>query len=297
MERANVVEQVLLQHVGSIDKFSCIFYVPRYSQIDSWILILSRNGIKEFILKVKSKDYCDVPSTIFLLCQKLCLLELFNCALKVPPTFTGLRNLLVLQLRFCKFSEDDIAFLISESPLLEKLTLAGFSFSKCLNIHVPNLRYLEILGNFPDLSLGSSPLLTDVSIILHLPNDYSDYLEHHKTCSLIQFTGCLHGICKCKNGNSQDKRLASNPLQTSFPAQDNKCSASIMKEWDRPCHASPFDQLRRWTREAYSRLMQRFEFRERRSGRGGVSSDTKGCCCLLLLILYTRRTDPEALCR
>ncbi|RWR94290.1 DELLA protein RGL1-like protein [Cinnamomum micranthum f. kanehirae] len=93
---------------------------------------------------------------------------------------------------------------------------------------------------------------------------------------------------------SRWRQLTSKPFQTSFPAQDNKCSASIMKKRDGQFHVSSFDRSRRWTWEAYSRLVQRFEFRERRSRRSGVSSDTKGCCRLALPTLCIRRTSPEA---
>lgn len=49
--------------------------------IDSWIVFLSRNGIKKLILMLDLKeDRYDVPSSIFN-CQELCHLELFNCRL------------------------------------------------------------------------------------------------------------------------------------------------------------------------------------------------------------------------
>lgn len=100
-EHANVVDQVLLGHVGPIRTFSCTPYVPRSSDIYRWIPFLSRNGIKNLLLAGNIlADKYDVPSSIFY-CQELCHLELSRCMLKVPPTSKGFQNLLVLNLFLC----------------------------------------------------------------------------------------------------------------------------------------------------------------------------------------------------
>ena len=197
IDRANVVDQVLLHHVGSICTFSCIFYVPSCSHIDSWILLLSSRGLKKLILKIEINNFFyNLPSSIFY-CQELCHLELFYCELKVPPTFKGFRNLVDLNLDSCVISEDDIARVISESPLLERLTMTDFFIFGRLNIRAPNLRYLELRGQFEDLLLGNSPHLTTASISPYLDFSYWDNFEHRKlrdTCTLAQLTGWLHGI-------------------------------------------------------------------------------------------------------
>ena len=143
------------------------------------------------------RDHGDVPSSI-LNCEELSHLELFNCTFKVPPTFKGSHNLKVLSLNV-SISEDAIEHLISKSPLLKRLKLRFLYFIWCLNIHAPNLRYLEVQGNFWDLSLGSSLLLTNVSIFkfyrpAYLPPECGGNVEPVNTCSFIQFIGCLHGI-------------------------------------------------------------------------------------------------------
>lgn len=98
---------------------------------------------------IVSKDYCDMPSSIFH-SQELCHLQLYRCNLIVPPTFKGFHNLLVLyqSYLFC--------------PLLETLALEVFRVSSCLNIHAPNLPQLRLHGEFQDVSLGSSPHLTEM---------------------------------------------------------------------------------------------------------------------------------------
>lgn len=186
---ATVVDHVLLHHVGStISKFTCRSYVPRCSHIDSWILFLSRNGIKKLTLAIRpTDDRYDVPSSIFL-CQELCHLHLSYCYLKVAPTFNDFHNLLVLKLVYSIISTDDLACLISKSPLLERLTLEVFRASGCLNIHAPNLRHLKLHGIFQDVLLATSQHLTDVSI------RFRHNLEQHKTRTLFQFNGCFQGI-------------------------------------------------------------------------------------------------------
>ena len=157
-EHANAVDHVLLNHVGSIRKFSCLFYVPSCSHIDGWIMFLSRNPINKLILKIRVNDYYDapfiskevfydVPSHIFYY-QELCHLELLHCTLKVPYTFKGFRNLRVLNLESFKIGFIELAFLILRSPLLERLTLKDLCIYRgCIIIHALNLHYLEVAGN------------------------------------------------------------------------------------------------------------------------------------------------------
>ena len=161
------------------------------SHIDRWIAFLLRNRIKKLMLKVY-KDYYDVSSSIFN-CQELCHLELFNCRLKVPPTFKGFHNLSILNLEDIDISGNIIARLTSKSPGLEGLTLNTFDFDR-LDIYAPNLHYLDLDGRFHTLSLGSCPLLTIVSIHFSLPPDHDHNLEQGENCNSIKFFDCLHRI-------------------------------------------------------------------------------------------------------
>ncbi|RWR80786.1 F-box/FBD/LRR-repeat-like protein isoform X1 [Cinnamomum micranthum f. kanehirae] len=199
-EHANVVDQVLLGHVGPIRTFSCTPYVPRSSDIYRWIPFLSRNGIKNLILAGNVvADRYDVPSSIFY-CQELCHLELSDCMLKVPPTSKGFQNLSVLNLFYVSISVDDIALLISKCPLLETLKLRSGLFDAFhFHIHAPNLVNLEVVGTFREFSLGNSSLLTNVSVSFNFPSFNFPTLErlnlaHANACSLTKFIGCSYGI-------------------------------------------------------------------------------------------------------
>ena len=127
-----------------------------------------------------------MPSSIFH-CQELCHLELSRCRLKVPPTSKGFQNLLVLNLFGVSISQDDIALLISKCPLLETLKLHTGLFNVLhFHIHAPNLVYLEVVG--------TSPLLTNVSISFNFAPLERLNLAHANTCSLTKFIGCSYGI-------------------------------------------------------------------------------------------------------
>ncbi|XXG44262.1 hypothetical protein AAC387_Pa01g4115 [Persea americana] len=189
---ADVVDQVLSHHVGPICKFSCKSYVPSGSHFDRWIEFLSKNGIKKLSLKVKSleKRY-DVASSVFN-CQQLCHLELINCILKVPPTFKGFHNLLVLDLISVSISAEAIACLISKCPLLETLKLRSET-CPAFHIQAPNLRYLELDGLFRYLSIGSCPHLANMSLDYWMRPDYSDY-TYLEGSDFLQFIECSLAI-------------------------------------------------------------------------------------------------------
>ncbi|RWR94565.1 F-box/FBD/LRR-repeat protein isoform X1 [Cinnamomum micranthum f. kanehirae] len=200
---AHVVDQLVSQLIGPICKFSCMFFsILSSHHIDRWIMFLSRNhgnGIKEFRLAIdkkvssnnRGKTHCyNVPSCIFYY-KELCRLELLNCILELPPKFKGFHNLSVLYLA-ARISRDDIERLISECPLLEWLNFIAFDFYQCLNIHAPNLRYLELDGEFQDISIKSSPLLTNVSLNSDiLPSMWNAPIS---PCTSIHFIGYLHGV-------------------------------------------------------------------------------------------------------
>ncbi|RWR94542.1 F-box/FBD/LRR-repeat-like protein isoform X1 [Cinnamomum micranthum f. kanehirae] len=196
---AHVVDQVVSQLIGPISKFSCVFFSFLSSHhFDRWIGFLSKNhgnGIKEFVFAIERKiNWYNVPHSVFHY-QELCHLELLNCILELPPTFKGFRNLSVLNLA-AKISKDDIECLISECPLLEWLKLIAFDFYQCLNIYAPNLRYLELDGEFRDVSIEACPLLTDVSLLSDIDPPWGR--SGFGPSSHIPFIGCLQGIKSLK---------------------------------------------------------------------------------------------------
>ncbi|RWR94535.1 F-box/FBD/LRR-repeat-like protein isoform X1 [Cinnamomum micranthum f. kanehirae] len=196
---AHVVDQLISQLIGPICKFSCVFFsILSSHHFDRWIGLLSKNqgnGIKEFVFAIERKiKWYNVPHSVFHY-QGLCHLELLNCTLELPPAFKGFRNLSVLNLA-AKISKDDIECLISECPLLEWMKLIAFDYYQCLNIHAPNLRYLELDGEFKDVSIEACSLLTDVSLLSDVfpPWDRSGF----GPSSHIPFIGCLKGIKSLK---------------------------------------------------------------------------------------------------
>ncbi|RWR81289.1 F-box/FBD/LRR-repeat protein [Cinnamomum micranthum f. kanehirae] len=191
-DHVNDVDQVLSHHVGPICKFSCLCYVPTGSHFDRWIDILSMNGIKKLILEMMLfEEYYDVSPSVFN-CQQLCHLELIYCILEVPPTFKGFHNLSVLVLTEVSISAEAIAFLISKCPLLETLKLLTKT-CPAFHIHAPNLRYLELDGDFHFLSIGSCPHLTNMSLDYWFRLGYSGY-TYLEGSDFLQFIECSLAI-------------------------------------------------------------------------------------------------------
>lgn len=220
----NIVDHVLMHHVGPIRKFSLDLFMSLggidqyYSHINRWIVFLSRNGIKELLLSdmpLGSISY-QVPTSLFS-CQELCNLQLLGLKLTIPSTFECLQSLQALELNNCTLKispafkgfhsltdlnlQDnvtldggggDLRCLILKCPVLERLTIRTY----CpwpLKIHAPNLRYLDIKGEYLDLSL-SCPLLADVSIASKINYNHNKHLIEGESCNWISVLGYLHGI-------------------------------------------------------------------------------------------------------
>ncbi|XP_048431032.1 F-box/FBD/LRR-repeat protein At1g13570-like [Pyrus x bretschneideri] len=162
----NIVNQVLLLHIGPINTFK-LSHLDRLptSDIDRWILHLSRNAIKELILHIWKGDPYKVPSCLFS-CQDLVHLELYNCLLKPPSTFKGFKSLKSLDIRLITLAPDVFDKMIVCSPLLEKLTVAYIDGLTRLKIGAPNLQYLKVNGDFENVSLENTLNLVEVSIAL-----------------------------------------------------------------------------------------------------------------------------------
>ncbi|KAJ0025040.1 hypothetical protein Pint_08898 [Pistacia integerrima] len=164
----NIVDHVLLLHNGPILKFKLSHRdLLGVSDIDRWILHVSRICIKEFILEIWKGQRYKVPSSLFS-CQNLIHLELFNCLLKPPSTFKGFRHLKSLDLQHITLSQDVFENLISSCPLLERLTLMNFDGFTHLKIDAPNLQFFDIGGVFDDVIFENTFHLALVSIGLYV---------------------------------------------------------------------------------------------------------------------------------
>ncbi|XP_077233346.1 uncharacterized protein LOC143875620 [Tasmannia lanceolata] len=173
---ANIVSLVLLQHKGQIHKFKCSQFLPSCSFLDSWVFFLSKQGIKEIILEFPNQDYYNLPSSLFS-CQQMYCLRLENCIFNLPPAFKGFHCLKILNLNHVTVPNDELEFLISNSLLLESLTLRTFSHHNCLKINAPSLRYLDIRGQFEVISFENTILLASATILL-VPNSETDMITN-----------------------------------------------------------------------------------------------------------------------
>ncbi|KAJ4701867.1 F-box/FBD/LRR-repeat protein [Melia azedarach] len=182
----NIVDHVLLLHTGPIIKFKLSHRdLLGVSDIDRWILHISRSSIKEFILEIWKGQRYKVPSCLFS-CQNLIHLELFNCLLKPPSTFKGFRNLKSLDLQHITLAQDVFENLISSCPMLERLTLMNFDGFTHLNIDAPNLQFFDIGGVFDDVNFENTFHLALVSIGLYV-NVKTDQTAPGNSCKLLRF--------------------------------------------------------------------------------------------------------------
>ncbi|KAK4599633.1 hypothetical protein RGQ29_009613 [Quercus rubra] len=178
----NIVDHVLLLHNGPIYKFKLSHRdLQGISDIDRWILHLSRHSIQEFILEIWKGQRYKMPSCLFS-CQHLIHLELFNCLLKPPSTFKGFKSLKSLDLQHVTLAQHVFENLISSCPLLERLTLMNFDGFTYLNIEAPNLQFFDIGGVFNDISFENAFQLAVVSIGL-----YDKRQSHANSSNLLKF--------------------------------------------------------------------------------------------------------------
>ena len=164
-----IVDHVLLLHSGPINMFK--FYDEHLigesflSDIDRWILHLTRSSIKELVLEVWIEGYYKIPWCLFS-CQSLHHLKLHWCCLKPPTTFEGFRSLKSLDLNLVTVAQDAFENLISGCPLLEKLKLIEVDGFTQINICAPNLKFLEIDGEYEGINFDNTFQLAAVVIDL-----------------------------------------------------------------------------------------------------------------------------------
>ncbi|KAL3639239.1 hypothetical protein CASFOL_017146 [Castilleja foliolosa] len=207
----NIVDHVLLLHTGPIDKFKLSHRdLQGVSDIDRWILFLSRGSVKEFILEIWKGHRYKLHSSIYS-CQKLIHLELFNCLLNPPNNFNGFRSLKSLDLQH--ITMDQLAFerMVSSCPLLERLTLMNFEGFTLLNIHAPNLLFFDVGGNFEDVNFKDTFHLAVVSIGLYANSGIERDVVFGSSGNLIKFFACLPHIQRLEVQSFFLKYLAAGP--------------------------------------------------------------------------------------
>ncbi|GER37611.1 F-box/FBD/LRR-repeat protein [Striga asiatica] len=190
----NIIDHVLLLHTGPIEKFKLsIRDLKGCSDIDRWILFLSRGCVEELSLEIWEHPQYKLPSSIYS-CHKLIHLEIFNCLLKPPPNFNGFTSLKSLNLQHIIMDQLAFEHMIVACPLLERLILMNCDGFTLLNIRAPNLLFFDVEGYFEEVSFRDTFHLAVVSICLYVENGTERKLGFSSTGNLIKFFACLPHI-------------------------------------------------------------------------------------------------------
>ncbi|KAJ0986950.1 hypothetical protein J5N97_005306 [Dioscorea zingiberensis] len=187
------IDQVLLLHVGQIHKFTLDIDLNSLSDIDRWILFLSRNGIKELTLAIRwNYVFYKLPSCLFS-CKEITRLELHNCKIRLPERFTGLSNLTVLKLQYVNITVENFQHLISSSSRLEELVLKELYSCPQLRICSQKLVHFSIDAWCDELYLESAPILATASILLR-GESCMEAPIYGAECNLIKVLGRLPSL-------------------------------------------------------------------------------------------------------
>ncbi|KAL7117192.1 hypothetical protein ACP275_03G057500 [Erythranthe tilingii] len=212
----NIVDHVLLLHAGPIHKFKLSHRdLQGVSDIDKWVLYLSRGSVKEFILEIWKGHRYKLHSSIYSY-QKLVHLELFNCLLKPPSNFNGFKSLKSLDLQHITMDQSEFEKIIASCPLLERLTLMNFEGFGLLNIRAPSLLFFDVGGVFEDVSFVGTFNLAVVSIGLYVNNGIERNLGFG-TGNLIKFFACLPHIQRLEVQSFFLKHLACGIIPGKLP--------------------------------------------------------------------------------
>ncbi|KAJ0986957.1 hypothetical protein J5N97_005313 [Dioscorea zingiberensis] len=189
------IDQVLFHHHVQIHKFTLVTYVKSPSDIDRWILFLSRNGIKELTLAIWwNYVFYKLPSCLFS-CKEITRLKLRNCIISLPEWFTGFSNLTVLNLQYVDITEENLQLFISSSSHLEELVLEGIYGCPQLRICSQTLVRFSVDACFDELYLESVPILTTASISLW-EDSCMEAPIYGAECNLIKVLGRLPSLVR-----------------------------------------------------------------------------------------------------
>lgn len=183
----SIIDRVLVLHFGVIHKFELSHReFEAVSDIDRWILHLSRRSIENIVLEIWQSEAYKVPSCLFY-CQSLTNLELYNCSLKPPSIFEGFRKLERLDLQNVTLERDFLENLISSCPNLEILYLVAIKGLSRMNVNAPKLRHFDFVGVLEDISFENTFNLVRVLISFHknVKNDQSRALRN--SSNLLKF--------------------------------------------------------------------------------------------------------------
>ncbi|KAM0010726.1 putative FBD domain, leucine-rich repeat domain superfamily [Helianthus debilis subsp. tardiflorus] len=142
-----VVNQIMIKHQGPISKF--VLHIPKeivldsFQEVDLWMLILSRKGVKELQI-VNFNQFYQIPTSVFS-CQELRVLGLYKCILKPPLEFQGFPNLEVISLLCVNFGAS-LGGTVINLPQLKRFKLFSCGNVNNFNIKAEKLQNLWVTG-------------------------------------------------------------------------------------------------------------------------------------------------------
>jgi hypothetical protein len=160
-----------------------------------WMLMLSRNGIKEIHLRTSTLDRYKIPSCFFF-CDRLEHVYLRACILtssQLPPLSKGFKQLSTLHLEHISVQGNSLGDLVASCPNLEKLHLSKLISMHHIYIHSTKLKILAIEGQFQHLNLHT-PYLTSATIKLKLQSELHDASMARCNFNLSQFIDSLSDV-------------------------------------------------------------------------------------------------------
>ncbi|EPS65737.1 hypothetical protein M569_09037, partial [Genlisea aurea] len=215
----NVIDHMLLLHSGPVQRFKLSHRdLHGISDIDRWILFLSRGSVKEFILEIWKGHRYKLPSAAYS-CQKLTHLELFNCLLKPPLEFSGFRSLRSLDLQHITMDQHSFERMVSGCPVLERLTVMNFDGFTLLNVQAPNLVFFDVGGAFEDVAFRDTFRLAVVSIALYENNGFErSFASGGGGGNIVKFFASLPHIQRLEVQSFFLKYLAAGSIPVELPA-------------------------------------------------------------------------------
>ncbi|KAL5704980.1 hypothetical protein ACHQM5_023335 [Ranunculus cassubicifolius] len=169
----NIVNNVLFLHNGVVSKFELNNFLQQgSSDVDRWILVLSRKNLMHLTLKFSWGDAYQVPASLFS-CQSLRTLILEGCKLSSQIQFKGLTNLTRLELFDVNLTDEMFKNLLGNTPSLRYLKVIECKPLAQYNINVLNLSELVVRGLCHSFHISNTQKLGFLGIRLRDPNDGS----------------------------------------------------------------------------------------------------------------------------
>jgi hypothetical protein len=208
-------DMFLSLHNGPILKFGLDtkgIEISTGGHIYRWMLILSRNRIRELQLRISMHDCYKIPSCFFS-CDELEYVHLRNITLttsQFPMLSKGFKQLHTLHLELFILEGNNFGDLVASCPNLEKLTLLWFLSHVKINIHSTKLKILSVHGQFNHLSLHT-PYLT--SAVIDLKQVTPDASRARCNFNFSQFIASLSNIEKVSlHGPIFEVKISDRPI-------------------------------------------------------------------------------------